>query len=163
MLPHHDHILYYRGPFIKNDFCILGENCLVLKSGFYHFKQFSCMNSVSCMMGCDYFVCDYCFDNLTNHIFKEDFFSGGLDMYLCNNMPPSNIYYSLINSEGFSNIYRYDQKYWKLIHIIDTISPAYIPAYSKVLNYNLNTFITVGGSNQLDFTGEIKNHEYDQS
>jgi hypothetical protein len=106
-------------------------------------------------------VCDYCFDDLTNQNFKEDLFSGGIDMYLCNIiLPPSNIYYSLINSKGFSNIYRFDQKYWKLI---DTFSTTYIPAYSKILNYNLNTFITVGGSNQLDFKGEIKMHESDQS
>ena len=67
------------------------------------------MNSVGCSRGCDYFVCDYCFDHLTNQVFKEEvLYSGGLNMFLCNNMPPSDIYYPLINSKGLSNIYRFN-------------------------------------------------------
>ena len=67
------------------------------------------MNTVGCSRGCDYFVCDYCFDYLTDHNFKiEVLYHGGLNMYLSNNMPPSAIYYPFVNPKGFSNFYRFD-------------------------------------------------------
>ena len=67
------------------------------------------MNSVGCSRGCDYWICEYCFDLLTNQNFKEEvLFPGNLNMFLSNSSAPSAIYYPLINSKGFSNLIRFD-------------------------------------------------------
>lgn len=61
------------------------------------------MNSVGCAREeCDYFVCEYCFDNLTEFSFKEQILeSDGIERYLYNNRPPSSLFYHWIDSAGF--------------------------------------------------------------
>jgi hypothetical protein len=44
------------------------------------------MNSVGCARGCDFWLCEYCFDDITNWSFKEDenckLYQEGVSRYL---------------------------------------------------------------------------------
>jgi len=47
------------------------------------------------------------------------------------------------DENGYQNIERFDQKFWKLI---DDFPESFSPHYSKLLHYKANQFIVVGGS-----------------
>lgn len=56
-------------------------------------------------------------------------------MYLYQNLDPIALYYPWIDSNGYQNIVRFDQKFWKPI---DNFPSTFSPAYSKLLSYKAN-------------------------
>lgn len=118
------------------------------------------MNSVGCARDeCEYFMCEYCFDTVTKFFFKEEqiLSSDGCQMYLYNAEASSSICYHWIDKNDFQKIELFNKSNWKTIKGVTTLDgeekkeKIFSLPYSKVLSFNANTFIVVGGSNQNIF------------